>query len=239
MYYNQNKYANVPYPAPGYPDATVKSGGCGVCCASMIVEGLTGQAFPPETSAAYAIKAGARVPGGTDMRLLGTCLSRDFELICRKSDRAEELLAHLGSGGWAVANVGGDREGYTGLFSDAGHYVVARGTASDGRVCVWDPGKYEGKYSKPGRKGKVTVSGDDCLVDVSYLDADCANRSPRYYLFGKEKNMQEVTVKIGNTEVPAKLIGEVTYAELRPLIEAIKNELTVTWTPEEGAGVKL
>jgi len=239
MYYNQYDYSHVPYPASGYANATVASSGCGVCSASMVVEGLTGQAFPPDQSAAYAIRAGARVSGGTDMRLLSSCLCRDFGLTCSKTDNADELMAHLKLGGWAIANVGGDRTGYTGLFSNEGHYIVVRGIASDGRCIVWDCGYYYGKFNKTGRAGKVTVSNNDCYVSVENLDADCANRSPRYYLFSKESNMQDVTVNVGGVEVPAKLIDDKTYAELRPLIEAIKQGLTVTWSQENGAGVEL
>ena len=34
---NQNAYGGLSYPAPGYPSATVKSGGCGVCAAILYV----------------------------------------------------------------------------------------------------------------------------------------------------------------------------------------------------------
>ena len=55
----------------------------------------------------------------------------------------------------------------------------------------------------------------------------------------EEDSMEDVSVTVGNTEVPAKLINNTTYVALRPLIEAIKKELTVTWTEEDGAGIKL
>ena len=35
---NQNDYASIPYPAPGYEKATIKSSGCGVCSAVMAGE---------------------------------------------------------------------------------------------------------------------------------------------------------------------------------------------------------
>lgn len=55
----------------------------------------------------------------------------------------------------------------------------------------------------------------------------------------EEDRTQDVTVNVGGVEVPAKLIDDKTYVELRPLIEAVKQKLTVTWSQENGAGVKL
>ena len=49
----------------------------------------------------------------------------------------------------------------------------------------------------------------------------------------------DVIVRVGGTDVNAKLIDGVTYVCLRPFIDAVKGELSVTWTPENGAGVKL
>ena len=51
--------------------------------------------------------------------------------------------------------------------------------------------------------------------------------------------MKDTTVAVGNSEVKAKLIGDVVYVPLRDFTEAIKTELTVTWSAKEGAGVKL
>jgi len=54
-----------------------------------------------------------------------------------------------------------------------------------------------------------------------------------------ERNIKDTTVKIGDTEVSAKLIDGVTYVPLRGTIEAIKAELDVTWDKVNGAGVAL
>lgn len=187
--YNQNDYGSVPYPAPGYENATVKSGGCGAVCAAMLVENLTGEPFPPERAAAYAIGAGARVSGGTDMRKLAKSLGQSFGLTVEMSDKVSRLTACLSSGGMAIANAGGDRQGYKGVFSNGGHYVAVFGL-SGGQLIIGDPGLYSGKYDKPYRK-TVTVSTGLCYAEAEVLDRDCANRSPRYYLFAKEE--EEVT----------------------------------------------
>ncbi|MEA4920619.1 MAG: hypothetical protein VB078_06855 [Clostridiaceae bacterium] len=186
-YYNQNKYKSVSYPHASRPNATVASSGCGVCCMSMIVEGLTGQAWPPKQSAAYSISVGARASSGTDMARLGAQISKKFSLPYKTTSDVNMLAEALKGGAWAIANVGGDRTGYTGLFSDAGHYIVVRGIWG-GKFIIWDPGYYVGKFNKAGRNGKVTISGNDIYVLPLYLDQDCSSRAPRYYIF-EEDNM--------------------------------------------------
>ena len=148
IYYNQNNYPNIPYPSIDNPNATIKSGGCGATCAAMIIANMTGYQVDPPTIAGYAIKIGARVSGGTDMNVLAKKMCADYGGISYKTTNDENaLLSHLKSGGMAVANVGGNRQGYIGVFSDGGHYVVAAGLAADGRIIILDPGYYTGKLT--------------------------------------------------------------------------------------------
>jgi hypothetical protein len=184
-YYNQNNYASVPYPSPDLPKATVKSGGCGVCCASMIVENLTAHQIGPKLMATYAINKKARVSGGTDMNTLAKAISADYGLMLDIANDELVLLAHLRKGGMAIANVGGNRTGYVGVFSDGGHYVAVAGLTDTGQIIVLDPGYYPGKFGKPGRMGKVSVSGNQCICNLSVLGKDTENRSPAYWLFSK------------------------------------------------------
>jgi hypothetical protein len=189
-YYNQNNYASVPYPSPDLPKATVKSGGCGVCCASMIVENLTAHQIGPKLMATYAINKKARVSGGTDMNTLAKAISADYGLMLDIANDELVLLAHLRKGGMAIANVGGNRTGYVGVFSDGGHYVAVAGLTDTGQIIVLDPGYYPGKFGKPGRMGKVSVSGNQCICNLSVLGKDTENRSPSYWLF--ERKVDEV-----------------------------------------------
>lgn len=204
-YYNQNNYANVPYPAPGYDKATVKSGGCGVCCASMIVENLTEHKNGPKTMASYAIVKRARVSGGTDMNVLAKALRQDYDLHFTTTNNESILLDHLKKGGMAIANVGGNRSGYVGVFSDGGHYVVIAGLTDDGRVIVLDPGYYIGKFNKAGRTGKVKVQGNYCICDLNVLAKDTENRSPAYWLF--ERKVEEVPDWMKKIMDDAKAMG--------------------------------
>ena len=173
---NQNAYGNLSYPAPGYQSATIKSGGCGVCAAVNAVGALTGKLVSVRDMRDMAVRCGARVPGGTDMKKLTGELCRRYGLKCTQSNHLYELTAHLKAGGVAICNTAG-----RGMFSTGGHYVVALGFLGD-KLCVADPGLYAGKYTTARRKAAVQVTGDLLLTDPSTLDADCVGRWPRYYL---------------------------------------------------------
>lgn len=189
-YYNQRNYPSVPYPSPANKTATIKSGGCGVCCTAMIVTNLTGQNIDIPAFAQYTIKNGARVNGGTDMHKLANAICRDYGLVCETTNKHNKLLQHLQNGGMAIANVSGNRKGYTGIFSDSGHYVVVAGASGD-TLSVLDPALYGGKFSIAGRKGKVTVSGNICYCNISILAKDVYGRNPAYYLFNRQKEEEE------------------------------------------------
>ena len=189
-YYNQYSYKSVPYPSRSKPGATVSSSGCGVCCMSMVVEGLTGQTVTPAQMAPFAISAGARVDGGTDMHRLGAAAARRWDLTMTTTSDVGELLAAIRRGGMAIANVGGDHGSYKGLFSNGGHYVAVVGMHRE-QLVVWDPGQYDGKYSTSARVGRLQAVGHDLRVLPSILDADCSTRSPRYYIFERRDHVTQ------------------------------------------------
>lgn len=174
---NQNEYADLSYPAPGYLKATIKSGGCGVCAAVNVVGALTGKCISVRVMRDLAINGGARVSGGTNMITLANLIARQYKVKFTTSNNVSELQSHLKKGGVAICNVAG-----RGMFSTGGHYVVALGTLG-GKICIADPGLYTGKYSTAARRAKVTVSGDLIFADAVTLDSDCNGRYPRYYLF--------------------------------------------------------
>lgn len=189
-YFNQNNYQNVPYPSPTLPKATVKSGGCGVVCGAMIISNLTNKTVNPVEMAEYSIENGARIAGGTDVDILAQAICRDYDLEYSTSNDETELLEHLRKGGMAIANVGGSRPGYVGVFSDEGHFIVVAGLRGD-KVVVLDPGYYPGKFNLKGRAGKVTVSGNECLCGIEVLKSDTSNRTTQYWLFTGQVNREE------------------------------------------------
>lgn len=176
---NQNEYGDLSYIAPGYPSATIKSGGCGVCAAVNVVGALDGKCISVRVMRDLAINGGARVSGGTDMKRLSSLICKQYGLQCTQTSSITELQAHLKRGGVAICNTAG-----RGMFSTGGHYIVALGML-DGKVCFADSGLYTGKYSTAARRAKVTVSGDLIFAKPGVLDADCVGRWPRYYLFSK------------------------------------------------------
>ncbi len=173
---NQNDYGQLSYPAPGYQTATVKSGGCGLCAAVNAVGALTGRQIPVKQMRDLAVKCGARVSGGTDMKRLTAALNKTCGVTCRQSNHLSELTAHLAKGGVAICNTAG-----RGMFSTGGHYVTVLGLM-DGQLCVADPGLYAGKYGSARRRAAVTLCGDLLLTRPAVLDEDCRGRWPRYYL---------------------------------------------------------
>ena len=104
---NQNAYGGLSYPAPGYPSATVKSGGCGVCAAVNAIGALCGRQVPVREMRDAAVRCGARVSGGTDMRRLTAELCRQYGLACAVSGDVSALTAHLKAGGVAICNTAG------------------------------------------------------------------------------------------------------------------------------------
>jgi len=198
-YYNQNNYANVPYPGPSAPNATVKSGGCGVCCAAMIVSNMSPKVIDPKAMAAYSIAKGARVSGGTDMTVLAKAICNEYGLTYETTSDETKLMEHLQSSGMAVANVGGDRTGYTGVFSNGGHFIVVA-ACNGNTVTILDPGYYPGKFAIAGRKGKVKVDGNSCYCDISVLGADTSNRVPSYWLFNTIERVIDMALETWQRE---------------------------------------
>lgn len=185
VYYNQGDWGHVAYPAAGFPSATVKTGGCGIASVSMVVEALTGQSFDPAACAALALQIGARIVGGTDLRLLGRAIASRFGLFYLTTSDLGALRQHLATGKPAIASVGGNRPGHKGLFSDGGHFLAIL-AEEGGLLTIADPANSPGKYGMryPHRQSVVKRAGMLLRVLPTDLDADCMGRTPKYHLFG-------------------------------------------------------
>lgn len=210
-YYNQNWYHNVPYPSSANPTATVSSGGCGVCSASMAIENVIGVKKAPPEMAAYAIKNGCRVSGGTDERMLLKALCRDNQgMRMTETTVFDTLVQHLQQGGLAVTSTAGNRSGWTGIFSNAPHIFVVAGVMENGKCEVLDPGYYSGKYNKPGRYGKVTLEGNTALVSQSDLKKEISGRAIYLLSVVPDENKEEDNV--------------LTYEEFRVMMDRYISE---------------
>ena len=180
-YYNQGNYPQIPYGG-----GTVASSGCGLCAACMVVENMTGQSFTPAEAVAMADACGAHDETGTEISILAPAVCEKFGLTYELTCDHGKMLQFLQNGeGMAIANSGGDREGWTGVFTHGGHFITL--VSAKGReICVMDPSMTPDKYESEGRKGKVRVEGDLAYVDIAVLAMDCDNRYPSYCLFRKK-----------------------------------------------------
>ena len=186
VFYCQLDYAHVKFPAPESGFGDLANNGCGPIAVSMLVENMLGISFPPEESAAFFLACGARAAVGTNLYIASRAAADRFGLDVRDTEDPGEARAFLEAGrGMVIANTYGDRpeDGYTGVFSDSGHYILLTGMR-DGRVSVLDPMYRPGRFDKPGRAGKVTMDGNLAWADFSVVASDCVRRP--FFLFEKK-----------------------------------------------------
>lgn len=160
VYYNQAdpRWANHPYPAPGYENATVKSAGCGPTCCAMVISS-TKEIIYPDTMCDISEQEGFRVSGGTTWDIFSYVAKR-WELETRDVHSSFEAHQACKDGYFVVANVG------SGLWTTGGHYILLVG-ANDTEIEVYDPYLYEGKFDRYGRQGKVRQEGNSCWVEIN------------------------------------------------------------------------
>ena len=202
MYYyvNQTRYPHVPYPTmTAIPeltrnDSTVRSAGCGLCSASMVVTNLTGTEFPLIDCLELSLAVNANHSPGTDMDRLAPYVAERFGLKLTMTDNPELLRQSLLRGGMAIANVTGDRpeDGYVGLFSHGGHYVAVVAIEEDGEhITVLDPSQLPDKFLEEGRRGKVVENGYCLHTTLSILAEDCKFRPMECYPEGEFRSWME------------------------------------------------
>lgn len=186
VFYCQLDYESIPYPSPTSPKGTIADNGCGVCAASMMMENMLGIPFPLTECAKLAMDCGAREGYGTDFYIFSKALAERFQLPMEETEDAERAIEFLRAGkGMVVANVQGNREGYTGVFSDSGHYILLIAAEGD-RVAVLDSCYRPGRYDVSGRKGKVTMDGVIAWSTKDVIRDDCNERP--FFLFSKPQN---------------------------------------------------
>ena len=160
VYYNQadSRWANHPYPAPGYENATVKSAGCGPTCCAMVVSS-TREIIYPDVMCDISEQEGFRVSGGTSWDIFPYTAQR-WNLETREVHSSYEAHQACKDGYFVVANVG------SGLWTTGGHYILLVG-ANETEIEVYDPYLYEGKFDRYGRQGKVRQEGNSCWVEIN------------------------------------------------------------------------
>ena len=167
---------------------TVKDSGCGLCSAVMVADRLIPECdFDLADAIQLSYDSRANDTAGTSYSRFAPAFAEKMAFDLERTDDPERLLCCLHTGGAAVINVGGDREGHIGVFSHGGHYIVAIGEERDGRIAILDPSYKEGKFEEEGRKGLVEMkNGVVALCDLQVLVDDTANRSPAFSLFWRK-----------------------------------------------------
>lgn len=190
-YLNQLEYSHLPYPTDAStPDSkfhhlSVKEAGCGLCSLAMMVDQLTTKTISLKKLISLSVKHQANLHPGTDMKVLGPIVAGMYDLDYSTTNSVKKAVQHLKNGGSVIANVGGDREGYIGVFTHGGHYILLLSASKD-TVCVLDPSLKEGKYDEPGREGKVRVDAPFAYCSPELLELETANRDPGFYLFSRK-----------------------------------------------------
>lgn len=190
-YLNQLEYSHILYPTDvDTPDSrfhslSIKEAGCGLCSLAMMVDRLTTKTISLKKLVSLSIKHKANLHPGTNMKVLGPVIAGLYDLDYSTTNSIKKAMQHLKSGGSVIANVGGDREGYTGVFSHGGHYILLISATKD-TICVLDPSLKEGKYDEPGREGKVRLNTPFAYCSPELLEKETDNRNPGFYLFSRK-----------------------------------------------------
>ena len=168
--------------------STFDKTGCGICSALMVADRLrVDPDFTMKEALQISYDTGANHAPGTDYKLYGPAFAERFNLKLVMTSDIEEVRRCVRTGGAVVANAGGDRDGWIGVFTHGGHYVVVISETEDGRLCILDPSLKEGKFDEEGRAGKVQVCGKFAYCDPEILRKDTENRDPSFYCFWRKE----------------------------------------------------
>lgn len=192
FYINQLDYAHIPYnhnmAAGGPPEGrnTVRSSGCGLCCACMMVAHQTGKELPIEDYVKLSEENLANQQLGTNMKVLGPVLAELFGLEYVQSSDKDELITWLKDGGEAIVHAQGDKDDHIGLFSNRGHYILATAMVGD-EVQIMDPSDKPEKYEVEGRKGKVRKEVPYIYAAPELVDEACYADRIHFHMFKKKQ----------------------------------------------------
>lgn len=191
---NQRRYANIPYPQlmdePDNPygkKGTVRSGGCGLCCACMVVDQLTTEEFSVRECTELSMATGANHCDGTDMKILGPAVAEKFHLDFSMTNDIAEVVKALHNGGCVIATVTANSPGNKGIFTNGGHYIALMAADENDEITVLDPSWNSKKYKKWVKEGLVREDGTVIYVSPQILHAERNPRWMTYFIFRRKK----------------------------------------------------
>lgn len=168
-----------------YGSNTAYNSACGpsALCNALSALGIAEVTIP--TMCKFSEAHGARVEGGTAMRTLLDAAAPVYRFEYRTTNKNAELLEHLRSGGVAIMNQGSAYK----VFSNGGHFVLARSVDQYDVVTVWDSYWTSTKYiSWPTYHANRTGTKGIVRATISKIGKATADRSPCYYLISKQED---------------------------------------------------
>ena len=162
VYYNQYNpaWADIPYPAPGYENATIKTSGCGPTCFAMVHATYQDKSFTPVESCKLAQELHDRVSGGTEDEFFKHAAAKYGYNFSETSDLAAAVKA-LQNGKLVVCKM------QDWFKPGAGHFILAWGLSGE-RIQINDP---------------ASTGYTDMLWDQSVFK----QKGQRYFVFGKDE----------------------------------------------------
>ena len=191
---NQRRYPYIPYPQwtdlpddPRGKKGTVRSGGCGLCSACMIVDQLTTADFSVREAAELSMSVGGNHSSGTDMEIFGPAVAEKFNLDYKTSTDIHEVIEAVRDGGRVIALVGHTEPQHKGIFTTGGHYIVVI-SATDVEVCILDPNWTSKNFKKWQKEGLVRMEGTLVYTTPEILHNEIKTVYPGYYIFRRKKS---------------------------------------------------
>lgn len=133
VYYNQldSRWADVMYGTSG----TIGEGGCGPTAMAIVISTFTGEAHDPVELANWSVKNGHRCEGNGSYHSLIPESAKSYGLTVEGAgkDEGQKIVDALASGKLVVAIMS------KGHFTSSGHFIVLRGSTSEGKILVADP----------------------------------------------------------------------------------------------------
>ena len=206
-YYSQRdpRWAEVAYSAQPPHTETIKSAGCGICCAASIISSLAGVTVEPPEMAAYSVKNGYRIDGVGPANALFPAVCKAYGLAFLETHSAARAVQCVEEGGLVVCGTSGKPRG---IFSTGGHFFLLTGREGE-LLQFFDPDSYAGKYQSYGRQKYALVKEGFVYVRQEYADPEI---NQYYCITGEGLTMgqyEELSARLAKLEAPEMIYNYV------------------------------
>ena len=172
------RWADVIYSSKEPHSETIKSSGCGITAAAMIISNLTDTYTEPPKMAEYSVKNGFRIDGVGTSHSLYPAIAKKYNLNCEQSYDIFKGAECIRRGGMVVCSTNG---GENKLFSTGGHLFLMTGVF--GNDCEFvDPDNYKGKYLSQYRKQRCYEKNGKIYVNINEAKKHIAVYGNKYLL---------------------------------------------------------